>query len=240
MIPIALHEKAVQNSFYTLKRNRISTVALTSARRHEDVSAFTYALARRAAAAGVKTLLVDFNMKHPDQSQNLALEDSVWSPGHAFTKSNIVSLSNTNLSVLGAPCNVQDTWSFQNQHKLHAMLRDMEMDYDLIIADMPSLLDHETERQTEILCAAFEHTLLVTMASQTVETDISSARDLLEKGGANIMGAVMNDKYTPSMVDELIRQINKTRPILRLTLFQKMFERINQWLRKNAFLNQSL
>ena len=115
MIPIAIHEKAVQNTFYKIQREGMSSIAVTSAHRHEGVTTFAYALSRRAATGGMRVLLIDLNFMHPGQSQSLALEHQNWSPSGDIKEDKIQSISNTNLSILSAPHNVKDTWPFQDQ-----------------------------------------------------------------------------------------------------------------------------
>lgn len=235
MVPIALHEKAVQNSFYMLQRDGVHSVAVTSARKGEGVSAFAYALARRAATAGVKVLLIDFNFSNPSQTLNLALERHPWFPHKPFHKTNIVKLSNTNMSVLGAPSEVKDRWPFQDREKLKSMLEGFHQEYDLVIADMPSILDGDARLQAEIACAAFEGALIVTLASRTVETEISKMRDILEQANVKILGAVMNDQCTPSLKEELCRQLSKVEPP-----WERVSTPIRRWVEGNSFLNQSL
>lgn len=235
MIPIAIHEKAVQNTFYKIQREGMSSIAVTSAHRHEGVTTFAYALSRRAATGGMRVLLIDLNFMHPGQSQSLALEHQNWSPSGDIKEDKIQSISNTNLSILSAPHNVKDTWPFQDQKKIHQMLNRLSTEYDLVIADMPSILEPEHEIQVEILCAAFDSTLIMALSGKTIETEIIQMKKILDIAEVNILGVVMNDQFTPTLVEELKRQLDKF--ILR---FPRIIVFLKCKIEQNAFLNQSL
>ena len=241
MIPIALHEKTVQNCFYQIQRQGLKSLAITATRREEGVSTFSYALARRAAATGIKVLLIDFNIPHPGQTKKLALQRTYWMPQKNFKAQKITPLSNTNLSFLSAPSNLKDQWAFQDQKSIRAMLEDLEREYDLIIADMPSILEPDSNLQTEIMCAAFEKTLLMVLSSHTVETEISKVKLLLDEAKVPLLGTIMNDPYTPSLVEEILRQLDKIEhPFGGFFNFSFVTNVLKKWVAKNAFLNQSL
>lgn len=235
MIPIAIHEKAVQNTFYRVQREGIKSLAVTSTRRQEGVSALAYALSRRAATAGVRVLLIDLNFTHPGQSESLALAHHDWNPVEGIEESSIENISNTNLAVLSAPQKVKDTWPFQDQNKIRQMLDRLNEEYDLVIADMPSILEPESDLQVEILCAAFDATLITVLSSKAIETEMTQVKKTLDEAGVNIMGAVMNDQFTPRFSEELKRQLDKFEP-----RFERITIPLKRWIKNNAFLNQSL
>ena len=235
MIPIALHEKAVQNTFYKIQKEGIKNLAVTSCSRHEGVRAFSYALARRAATAGVRILLIDLNFTHPGQSEALALDHKDWSPTMQIEQISIQNISNTNLAVLSAPEKVKDTWPFQNQDNIREMLDRLGKNYDLVIADMPSILEPESELQIEIICAAFDATILMALSGKAIETEIMQVKDMLDEASVKLLGAIINDQFTPPLAEELSRQLDK---------FEERFPRATKALRRkiseSAFLNQSL
>ena len=235
MIPIALHEKAIQNAFYKIQREGIKSIAITSANKREGVSALAYALARRAATADVRVLLIDFNLTNSGQTKSLALEQKAWKPNKSTKDGNIVHLSNTNLSILSAPAKTNDSWPFQDQKSIREMIDSMSEKYDLIIADLPSLLDHNKKLQVEIMCSAFDATLLMLLSNKTLETEVTKVRKILEDAKVNLIGVIMNDQFTPKLVDELKRQLGKFEPrMLKLT------QPLKKWIQGNSFLNQDL
>lgn len=235
MIPIAIHEKAVQNTFYKIQREEIKSVAVTSVRRREGVSAFSYALARRAATAGVRVLLIDLNFTHPGQSEALALVHHDWSPAEHIEKNSIQEISNTNLAVLSTPQRVKDTWPFQDQDKIRNMLDRLNKDYDLIIADMPSILEPESELQVEIPCAAFDAAVIMALSGRAIETEMTQVKEMMDEANVNILGAIINDQFTPTLVEELNRQLEKFDP-----RFSRITDSLKRWITHSPFLNQSL
>jgi len=235
MIPIALHEKAVQNTFYKIQKEGLKNIAVTSARRHEGVSAFSYALARRAATAGVNVLLIDLNFMNPGQSEALALEYHDWSPAMQIEQTSIQNISDTNLAVLSAPEKVKDTWPFQNRDHVRQMLDRLNDQYDLVIADMPSILEPENDLQVEIVCAAFDAAVVMALSGKAVETEMMKVKDMLDEVEVKILGAVINDQFTPTLAEELKRQFDKLSDRFpRITTF------VSRQINESAFLNQSL
>ncbi len=235
MTPIAIHEKAVQNTFYNIQREGIKSIAVTSARRDEGVSAFSYALARRAAAAGIKVLLIDLNFMNPQQSQALALEHYDWNPAAAIEQTKIQNISNTNLAILSAPEKVKDTWPFQNRDQITKMLNQLGKKYDLVIADMPSILEPQNDIQVEITCAAFDAAILMVLSGRAIETEMTQLKTIMDEAEVNIIGVIMNDQFAPTLVQEIKRQLDKA---------SKYAPRIVNFLKRkvndSAFLNQSL
>ncbi|PCJ96209.1 MAG: hypothetical protein COA45_11305 [Zetaproteobacteria bacterium] len=235
MTPIAIHEKAIQNTFYKIHREGVKSIAVTSVRRHDGVSAFSYALARRAATAGVKVLLIDLNFMHPGQSEALALEHHDWNPSVQIEAYSIQNISNTNLAVLSSPQKVKDTWPFQDQDNIRHMLNSLNKDYDLIIADMPSILEPESELQVEILCAAFDAAMIIALSGKTIEMEMTKVKKMFDEAEVKILGSVMNDQFMPTLPEELKRQLNKFHP-----RFPHITDFLKRWIDRNAFLNQSL
>ena len=235
MIPIALHEKTVQDTFYKIKNDNIKSVAITSAKRYQGVTSFSYALARRASANNLKVLLVDFSFSQNGQADHLALEKKSWHPSSDTETKNIIQLSHTNLSILTAPKNIQDHWAFQDQDKIKKMLDALAKDYDLIIADMPSILDHHKKIQTEILCAAFENIFIVALAGLCDENDMIKIKKTLEQSGISIDGIIINDQFNSSLAEELKREIERAPNFL-----QSIKNILISKIENSPFLNQTL
>lgn len=235
MIPIAICERSVQNTFYKIQNECLKSVAVTATQRQEGVSVFSYALARRASTAGLNVLLIDFNLNHPVQGDFLALECSNWDPDSDFHDKNIQTLSNTNLSVLTAPEKIRNYWPFQDKAKMRMMIERLHQDFDLIIADMPSILNHEMDIQVEILCSGFDASLLMVLSGETMEPDIAQASDLMNKAGVRILGSIINDRYTPTLANEIKREIDRF-----LRRFPGLCRTLNKHIDESAFLNQVL
>ncbi|WP_343563392.1 hypothetical protein [Kiloniella sp. b19] len=233
MTPIALSEKSVELSFKLIRQQKLKTLAVTAVRQNEGVSAFAYALARRVATAHSRVLLIDMNMINCGQSKNLGENSVEWCPGKLDPRKDISRLASTNLALLSAPSHLRREWIFQDGSTLEKMLQSLSEEYDLIIADLPPLLEKPSEIHTESLCSAFDKTLMIALSGSSDETQLSAARDLLEKAGVRLLGLVINDRHCPSLADELKRQLTRL-----FFVPASVKGLLNRWLQDNSFLNQ--
>ncbi|MCA2417326.1 chromosome partitioning protein ParA, partial [Vibrio chemaguriensis] len=63
----------------------------------------------------------------------------------------------------------------------------------------------------QVIAGVCDATLLVAHYGSTTTTQLEQAKKLLEASDANLIGSVLNMKHTPSLKDELIRQVEKLR-----------------------------
>ena len=233
MIPIALSEKSLELSFRMIRQQKIKRLAITAACQSEGVSAFAYALARRVATSQIKVLLIDLNMVNGGQSKSLGEDVTAWHPEKLDQKRDIAVLASTNLALLSAPAQLDREWIFQDGAALEKMLTGLSDNYDVIIADLPPLLDKPREVHTESLCAAFDQTLLMAQAGVSDETQLGQAKTLLDKARVSVMGVVINDQHCPSLCAEWKDLIRRS---FLLPRFLK--KSLCGWLDRNSFINQ--
>ena len=100
---------------------------------------------------------------------------------------------------------------------------------------MPSILEPESELQVEIVCAAFNAAVIMALSGKTIETEMMQVKDMFDEADVNILGAVINDQHTPTLAEELCRQLDKFSGC-----FPSVTKTLKHKINGSAFLNQSL
>jgi Mrp family chromosome partitioning ATPase len=236
MVPLPIHYTEVEDIYSRTFGNGISTLAIASAVDGEGVSTLAYALSQRAAAMGHKTLLVDFNRRNPSVAQRLGIVPCDWSPGDPSALSMIVPLSKTGLHILSAPSGGSECLSARETSTLKACFKRWQKQFDYIVADTsPLTIQNQSNFPPENVCAACEGTILVVLTGRTSETLVLESFKKLESSNANVIGSVLNDRHTPALSDELVRE---TRRFDGFAL--GIMEKLRGKIHRSTFLNQSI
>jgi len=85
---------------------------------------------------------------------------------------------------------------------------------------------------TERIAAACDGCLVVVMAGSTTEAMIVSAINKLTTASVRVLGCIFNDRDNPTLKNELLRETKRLRP-----RFDKLANRLDDWLRKNHLLS---
>lgn len=236
MIPLPIHYTEVEDIYAKTLGAGLSTLAIAAAEDGEGVSTLSYALARRCAAMGRKTLLVDFNRRQPSVGQRLAILTSGWLPGEPSAQDNIVQLSRTGLSILPAPTDDTDWLTARDTSTLNRCFQQWRERFDCIVADTSPLTVRNQENfPPESVCASCDGTVLVVLTGRTSETRVLEARHKLADANARLAGVVLNDRYAPSLADELLRETRRfDKPMPGL------MNKLRAMIRRSTFLNQAI
>lgn len=236
MIPLPIHHTEVEDIYAKTLGAGLSTLAIAAAEDGEGVSTLSYALARRCAAIGRKTLLVDFNRRRPSVGQRLAIPARDWLPGAPSAQVAIVQLSRTGLSVLPAPGENIEWLAVRDTPTLHKCFQQWRRRFDCIVADTsPLTVRNQKNFPPESVCAACDGTVLVVLTGRTSETRVQEARHKLADANARLVGAVLNDRYAPALADELLREtrrLDKAMP--------RLMQKLRAMIRRSTFLNQAI
>jgi Mrp family chromosome partitioning ATPase len=202
---------------------RARTVCVTAANPGEGVSTLALALARRGAAAGLRALLIDANLPRPSTSSGLALRPARWSPAEHSAAGQVAQAKALDLAVLPAPV-AADPLAFRDPDQWRRMFEVDLADYQLIVVDtspVNSLDDRAIP--AEPVAAACAATVLAVLTGVTSERSVQAAVERLRTAGATLCGAVFNDRYNPSLADELSRRLDHLAGIA---------PRLTRWLRR--------
>ena len=212
----------------------IRSIAITSANSGEGVSSIALALAQRSLLAGHSTLLVDLNIYHPSLKHVLNI-DADLSESYLLDQPELVSLENTSIVVTGVPAPTQRdvTMKLRQQGVLEHCIQQWLNSYERVIIDTsPINRVNANNIPTERIAAACDGCLVVVMAGSTTEAMIVSAINKLTTASVRVLGCIFNDRDNPTLKNELLRETKRLRP-----RFDKLANRLEDWLRKNHLLS---
>ncbi len=169
------------------------TVQVTSAVPGEGKSTVAAALAVSAAAAGLRTVLVDLDIRNASLSEIFELEpaDGVSDvlQGRAIIGAALQTPGSLPLAVVGAGMVARHRPDIIETPHLEAMTRELAARFDLVILDSPPSL---AASDTVLIARVADATLLVIGSTTTPREIVRQAVKTLRSGRAPIVGVVMN------------------------------------------------
>lgn len=209
MIPLPIHNPAVEDIYVRTVGQGMRSIAVTAALPGEGTSTLAYALARRCAAGGRTSLLVDLNLGAPSVGDRLALPRRHWQPLDDSAVAALARFPRTGLSVLTAPLG-EISSTFRESGGLRQQVARWLADHAVVIFDTaPVTAARETQIPAPIAAAATDGAILVVLAGHTPDTTVAAAARRLRDQGAEIAGAVLNDRHQPRLADELARETHR-------------------------------
>lgn len=236
MIPLPIQYEEVAALFAATVGDGHKSIAVASAEQGEGVSMVAYALARRASSSGRRTLLVDLNTERPSVLRRLGLESTNWKPGTESADTAMIELVGVNMSVLSAPTDPGAIMSARDPETLRKTVARWSELFDCVILDTSPLTRfNQGNILPDIAASCCNATILVVLAGRTPETKVSEAATRLKKAGATLVGTVLNDRHSPSLVAELCRETFRLERWL-----PRLMAGFRTFARTNAFLNQKI
>jgi len=236
MIPLPIHYEELESIYSNTLGADYHSVAVTSAEHGEGVSMIAYALARRSAAAGRRTLLVDLNTASSSVVQRLGLQRAEWSSLDATAMTEIVDLEGIGMSVLSAPVDIKNILDIREDENMKHALNVWRESYDCIVLDTsPLTRSNQGNISPDLVAGCCDCTVFTVLAGRTAETKVSEAILRLKKSGANVVGSIINDRHSPSLINELCRETRRFEKRL-----PKLMIKLSRFFRNNAFLMQKI
>ena len=212
------------------------SIAITSSLHDEGVSMLSYALARRIAASGRRSLLVDLNTERPSVTRRLGLEGVGWSPDDGTATSSITELVGTNMSVLSVPAGTSAIMQLKDARVMSDMIRQWSEQYDNVVLDTSPLARiNQSNVLPDLVSGCCDASVLMVLAGHTPETKVAESIVRLVKSGANVIGTVLNDRYCPTLASELSREAARLERWL-----PALVKKLQEKFRSSAFLNQNI
>lgn len=236
MVPLPIHYAELETVYAATLGSGLRSLAVAAAESGAGVSTLAFALARRSAAAGRKTLLVDLNMSRPGIASWLGLSGADWRVDDVSMIEAIQAPPGLDISILPAPSSVAGAWGFREKTALQKGFERWGEIFECIVVDTSPLNRlNQGNIPPDRVCAACQGTLFVAQPGLTSEGNALEARDRLTAAGADLVGCVLNDRRMPSLADELCRE---TRRLERWC--PKLMERVRARIRNAALLNQEI
>lgn len=228
---------AFEAIYSTIVRESIQQICITSLTKDSGNTTLCHTLATRAAQAGKHVLLIELNLENPSLQNFEEIQHNQWLPltGH-WEQAIQESKTTPGLKLLCAPSETGHCMEFRDIEVMSLFFEATMLQYDLILCDVSPLLCQEASIiPTEALSFTSQHTFLNVLTNVTTESQLTEAKEMLEQNGASISAVIMNDRFSPSLKDELLRETQKFHRFLPRTMrfFRRMIER-------SLLLNQDL
>lgn len=172
-----------------------SVLAIVSADRGEGRSFVASNLAVAFSQLGQKTLLIDADMRHPDQHNLFDIANrsglSAMLSGRATADAVIHHVPGLpGLSVLPAGAQPPNPLELLARPLFPQLLAELAPDYEVIIVDTPAIAEH-TDAQS--IAARASSVLIVTRKGTSRLSRVRDAADAMSQAGTTIVGTVLND-----------------------------------------------
>ena len=172
---------------------RGTSLLLTGSHAKEGTTAVACGLAIAMAETGARVVLVDANLRTPGVGRYLAMDPS---PGLA----DVLAGRHTVTEVLRDPLDGRltvlpcgrpqgDPGVLLASPRLGSAVRSLTEAFDVVLVDGPPL---DGVADTVVLSKVTDQALLVVRAGRAVTSDVERSKDLLERVGARLAGAVLN------------------------------------------------
>lgn len=172
---------------------RPRVLVVTSATHSEGKTTTVGHLGKAFADAGVRTLLVEADMRQPDLSRSFAIghEDglSLYLAGHVSPGPKVHQTGIANLFLVAAGPVPPNPAALLHSERLGAFLRAAAAEFELVIFDAPPVLSMADAR---ILATNADGVVLVVRAGRTGKTLVRRAASQLESDGGNVLGMILN------------------------------------------------
>ena len=176
-----------------VRGGRLSAMAVTSSLQGDGKSTTLANLAGSFAQTGVKTLVVDADMRRPtahlqfDVPMGEGLSDVL--SGETDPASAIAGTTIANLSVMTAGAAVSNPAELIQSDAFPELLRRLKAEYDLVMIDVGPVL---AVSDPIIVGQACDGVLMVTRVSKDTKGQARDAVSRLKAGGASLLGVVVN------------------------------------------------
>lgn len=202
LITVSEKRNTVSEQYRTIRSNirfsmvdrDLKTLVVTSAGPSEGKSTTANNLAVVFADAGIRTLLVDADLRKPtvgltwNLPNNHGLSDLLRDRTARFSDY-IQETSVERLSVLTSGPQPPNPSELLGTNRMNEVIHDLSTKFDLVIFDTPPVA---TVTDAQILASRTDGTILVVRERQTDKVELETSKQLLEMAKANIVGVVFN------------------------------------------------
>ena len=236
MVSLPIHYAELETIYAKTLGRGTRSLAIVAAESGEGVSTLAVALAQRNEVAGHKTLLVDLNLYRPSIHVRFNLQRHAWEPVPSSIPDAIEQLDNGCLWVLTASTSERSLVRWREKQIITETIAGWLATFKTVIFDTSPLnAVNRGNIPAELLAGQCDAAILIALAGRTSEESIRSARSRLDDAGAKLVGAVLNDKYNPHLVDELCREAHRLD-----RWFPGVMGKIRQRVRKSDLLSAEI
>lgn len=193
-------KSVVSESYKTLRTNilyssldkEIRSIVVTSSRAGEGKSITSCNLALSFAQENKKVLLIDCDLRKPSIHKKFKISNLKGLSDILVGKAEVEDTKysyNDYLSILTSGPIPPNPSEMLGSNQLTMLINKLKEIYDVVILDSAPL---QAVTDAQLLSVKVDGTILVVEAEKTKKDDIVSAKELLQKVDANILGLVLN------------------------------------------------
>lgn len=190
----------VSESYKTLRTNiqyssldkKIKSIVVTSSGAGEGKSMTSCNLALSFAQEDKKVILIDCDLRKPSIHKKFKISNLLGLSDILVGKveiEKVIKKYSDNLSIISSGHIPPNPSEMLGSNQLSILLENLKENYDIIILDSAPL---QAVTDAQLLSVKSDGTILVVEAEKTKKDDIISAKELLQKVDANILGIVLN------------------------------------------------
>ena len=193
--PVATELRRLLHNLRKHQRNgELKSLLLTSATTGEGKSTISALLAITAAKKGMKTLLVDCDLRRPTVHRLFAVDRrhgmvEVLSEG-VPPKAVVKRTALENLDLITAGQAVPHPTELFDSRAIGSFIGELKFYYDLVIIDTPPVIPVSDPM---LLAQELDAALLVVKAGATAREVVARAVDIMTSNAANLLGVVLNN-----------------------------------------------
>ncbi|MFH4931106.1 polysaccharide biosynthesis tyrosine autokinase [Staphylococcus cohnii] len=202
--PLYVHDKpksTVSEKFRGIRSNimfssaekEIQSLLITSEKPSSGKSTISANIAVTYAQAGYKTLIIDGDMRKPTQhyifdlSNNSGLSNLIINK--ASYSESIKETKVENLSILTAGPTPPNPSELIASDQFDEIYNELLNDYDFIVIDTPPV---NTVTDAQVYAQTIRNCALVIDAEKNNKNEVKKAKDLINKAGGKLLGAILN------------------------------------------------
>lgn len=202
LITLADRTSPVSEQYRTIRTNiqfsmidkELKTLVITSSGPGEGKSTTSANLAVVFANSGVRTLLVDADLRNPTVAKTFALNNqhglsNLLSERDSSVSDMVQASGIENLTILSSGPKPQNPSEMLGSVRMHKVIQDMRDAYDLVIFDMPPVV---AVTDAQVVASQVDGTVMVIREGISNKNALLKAKSLLEMVSANVLGVVYN------------------------------------------------
>ncbi|WP_461207726.1 CpsD/CapB family tyrosine-protein kinase [Clostridium sp. DL1XJH146] len=180
------------NIQYSSIDNDKKTILVTSAGPGEGKSTTLCNLALTLAKAEKKVLILDCDMRKPSVHKKMRLSNKEGLSNYLAGEvelNDIIQIFDRNVYVVTSGSVPPNPSEILSSRKMKAFIEEAKDEYDHILIDTPPVI---AVTDAQVLAPIVDGVILVVASKQAEKEAVVQAKELLEKVGANVLGAVLN------------------------------------------------
>ncbi|CAM3206795.1 CpsD/CapB family tyrosine-protein kinase [Vagococcus fessus] len=193
--PVSEQYRTIRTNIqFAMVDNDLKSFVVTSSGPGEGKSTTSANLAVVFANSGLKTLIVDADLRKPTVAKTFSLKNTIGFSNLLSDRSlSVTEVTQSSgvpgLSVLTSGPKPPNPSELLGSRRMEELIKEMEEEFDLVIFDMPPVV---AVTDAQIMSSKVDGTILVVREQISNKSALLKAKNLLEMVNANVLGVVYN------------------------------------------------